>query len=70
MYLKYYTLVWADVEKTHFETYEYVAWFWRDNTGEYGPLRSFKVPYNGKGVLDLQCHDGDVVDPGTSAEAS
>ena len=70
VYIRYYTQVWVDVGESHYQVYEYVAWCFRDDLGEYGPLRTFDVPFTGLGTRYPRCLDGEVTDPGSSAEES
>ena len=71
MYIRYYTLLWVDVEELVSETHEDVAWCYRITNGkEIGPFRTFDIPFNGQGQLDPQCPDGQVPDPGMSDNES
>ncbi|XP_056159447.1 uncharacterized protein LOC130135108 [Syzygium oleosum] len=67
-YVRYHSIVWVEVEATHYQTHEYVAWCFRDGFGEYGPLRTFDVPFTGMGTRYPRCPDGEVTDPGSSSE--
>ncbi|XP_056169587.1 probable LRR receptor-like serine/threonine-protein kinase At3g47570 [Syzygium oleosum] len=69
-YIRYYTLVWIDVGETHYQTHEYIAWCFRNYSGEYGPLRTFDVPFNGLDEVDPQCADEDLVNPEATPEGS
>ena len=63
LYLRHYSLVWVEVDLTHYKTHEYVAWTFWDRFGEeHGPLRSMDVPFNGEGELDSHGPDSDIVD--------
>ena len=56
--------------ESHYQIHEYVAWCFRDDLGEYGPLQTFDVPFIKLGTRYPRCPDGEVTDPGSSAEES
>ena len=67
-YIRYYTIVWVDEGGPQLKAHPYLGWCYRDETGSYGPLRTFDTPFDGYGQWDPRPADGELVDPGTTSE--
>ena len=67
-YIRHYTIVWVDEGGPQLKAHPYLGWCYRDETGSYGPLRTFDTPFDGFGQWDPRPADGELVDPGTTSE--
>ena len=69
-YIRYYTIVWVDEGRPQLRAHPYLGWCFRDETGQYGPLRSFDIPFDALGQWDPPTVNGEVLNPEASSEAS
>ena len=69
-YIRYYTIVLVDEGGPQLRAHPYLGWCYRDETGVYGPLRSFDIPFDALGQWDPPTANGEVLDPETPSEAS
>ena len=69
-YIRHYIIVWVDESGPQLKAHPYLGWCYRDETGVYGPLRSFDIPFDTLGQWDPSTVNGEVLDPETPSEAS
>ena len=67
-YIRYYTIVWVDEGEPQLKAHVYLDWCYRDETGSYGPLRAFDIPFDGYGQWDPHPAGGELVDPGATSD--